>query len=395
MTYKDWITCTPVAFRGDEKTFFSRDSGLCSRTLQALGAQAKVVMPEPEWDDESDVLRVPYGRLGDPGFWREQNSEAVIYYSWADPRHTPIARAIKAAGLKLFINIDTGGLISPFVEPWAYIRMIMVSEVQRKGWGLGSLFTACRLVYQCVGIHKHLLRLRHMNYADAIGVVSPIGAERIKRYARFFGRDDIARKIHFVSHPIDQAMNYGGCSKYEQIIIVGRWDDSVKRPELLIAVAVKVLSRNTTVRFVIVGKEATRCVAEIEAQTSESNGRVVGYERLEHDQLCEQMCLSQISLCTSYSEGFHTVSGEALLCGCSIVAPLSPYLPSLTYFVGEGHSGRLSKNNPDSLAEAVLMELVAWQHGRRDPAAIANTWSGLVGCRAVVQKIDALLSQAK
>jgi len=250
----------------------------------------------------------------------------------------------------------------------------------------------CRLGGSCIRLDRHFSRLRHMNCADVIGVVSPIGAERVRKYARFFGRNDIAQKVHFVSHPIDQTLHYTGCPKRESVVVVGRWDDSVKRPEVLMDVAVNVLSRHPAVQFIIAGKDATRCAAEIAMRIPEAKNRVFGYERLEHDQLCEQMSLSQISLCTSRSEGFHTASAEALLCGCSIVAPQSPYLPSLPYFVDGGLSGRLSKNNPDALADAVLEELASWKAGERDAAAIAQTWRGRVAADVAIRRVDELLS---
>jgi glycosyltransferase involved in cell wall biosynthesis len=230
-----------------------------------------------------------------------------------------------------------------------------------------------------------------MNCADIIGVVSPIAAERIRRYARFFGREDIAEKVHFVSHPIDSTMRYTGSVKQETVVAVGRWDDPVKRPEILIAVASKVLAKNPTVRFVIVGKDSVRCAAEITANAPKAKNRVVGYERLDHDQLCTQMNSAQISLCISRSEGFHTVSGEALLCGCSIVSPKSPYLPSLPYFTDGGRSGWLSENNPDALAEAVLAELEVWKTGERDAKLIAEIWRERIASEAVLQRIDKLL----
>ena len=394
LRYKNWITVTPKAFRGDEKTFFSRDSGLCCRALQSLGAKAKAVMPEPAWDDEPDVLRVPYKRLSDSSFWREQNADAVISYSWADPRYATMVEAIKASGLKLFLNMDTDGLMSPFIEPGVYVRAICWAERQKRGSFLGPLVAFCRLGWQCVGLHKHFSRLRHMDCADAIGVVSPIAAERVRKYVRLFGRNDIAEKVHFVSHPIDQTMRYTGCPKREAVIVVGRWDDSVKRPEVLVEVAAKVLAQNPTVQFVIAGKDAIRCAVEIADKVPSAQGRVLGYERLNHDRLCEQMSLAQISLCTSRSEGFHTVSAEALLCGCSIVSPESPYLPSLPYFIDEGISGRLSKNSPDALADAVLAELDAWKAGERNPGQIAAVWRERIGSTVVVKRIDELLSSA-
>lgn len=395
MNYKKWITCAPKPFPGDEKTFFSRDSGLCCRALQALGVQAKVVMPAPARNDEPDVLRAPYAQLENPEFWREQGADAVILYSWAAPQYTAIAEAIKAGGVKLYLNIDSEGLFSPFIESKAYIRLMFLVERKKRGWAFGSIMAIGLLGWRCVGLHKHFSRLRHMAAADAIGVVSPIGAERVRKYARLFGRNDIAKKVYFISHPIDSTMHYSGAPKQATVIVVGRWNDSVKRPEVLIEVASRVLAKTPTVRFVIAGKDSVRCAAEIAANVPEAKDRVVGYERLEHDQLCEQMSRAQISLCTSRSESFYIASGEALLCGCSVAGVISPYLPSLPYFVDGGLSGRLSENNPEALAEAVLAELAAWKEGKRDAATIAEIWRERISSGAVVRQIDVLLSTVK
>lgn len=395
LKHESWITFTPVAFRGDEMTFFTRDSGLCCRALQALGAHARAVMPEPAWDDAPDVLRVPYTQLSDPSFWRHQNVDAVISYSWGYPQYTAIAEAIKESGLKLFLNMDSTGIISPFVKTAAYIQsMFWYEKQQKKGVLRGSLGALARSGWHCATLRRDFLRLRHMSCADAIGVVSPIAAERVRRYARVFDRNDIARKVHYVPHPVDQTMRYTGCVKQESVIAVGRWDDFFqKRPEILMDVAVKVLSQHPDVRFIIVGKDAVRCTVEIAGRIPGAQDRVVGYEQLEHDHLHKQMNLSQIALCTSRYESFHIVSGEALLCGCSIVAPRAPHMPTFPYFLDEGRSGRLAKDNVDALAEAVLAELKAWRNGERNPAVIAQTWRDRIGAGAVVQKIDTLLSR--
>lgn len=394
LQYKNWITFTPVAFRGDEKSFFSRDSGLCCRALQTLGAQATAMMPEPTWDDEPDVVRVPYMHFCDPSFWRQQKTDAVISYSWGYPRYAAIAEAIKKGGLKLFLNMDTTGIISPLITPAAYIQKMRWYEQQQNNGRLkSSLGAVARAGWHGVALRRDLSRLRHMGCADAIGVVSPIAVERIKKYARFFGRNDIARKVHYVPHPVDPTMGYTDCEKRETIIAIGRWDDSFqKRPELLVDVAVKVLSQHPGARFVIAGKNAHQYSTEIANRIPGVHDRLIGYERLEHTQLREQMNSAQIALCTSRYESFHIASGEALLCGCSIVAPCAPHMPSFPYFSDECRTGRLAEDHAEDLAVAVLKELEAWRNGERDPAVSAQIWRNRIGAHAVVRQIDSLLA---
>ncbi|MEI6149960.1 MAG: glycosyltransferase, partial [bacterium] len=195
----------------------------------------------------------------------------------------------------------------------------------------------------------------------------------------------------FVSHPIDPAMRYTGSIKQATVVAVGRWDDAVKCPDTLVSVASQVLVRHPTVQFILVGTQATRCAAAIAAKIPSAQNRVVGHEYLDHDQLCEKMNSSQISLCTSHSESFHIPSGEALLCGCTVVGPCSPLLPALDYFVEGGTSGRLAANTPQDLAEAVLAELAAWRQGLRVPATLSAVWRERLAARVVVSRIERLL----
>jgi hypothetical protein len=384
-----------MPFRGDEQTFFSRDSGLCCRALQSLGAEARVVMPEPIWDDEPDVQRVPYRRLHDSAFWKEQQVEAVILYAWADPRYASIARAIRKAGIRLFINMDTGGLFSAFVEPRSYAGAVMQKEWAECGRVAGTAMGILRLAWQIFGLHRHYLRLRHMDAADAIGVVTPIATERVKKYVRRLGRRDLMDRIHFVPHPINPVMGFKPSDRERAVIAVGRWDDLVKRPALLVSTGRQLLQRDGTVRIILVGRNATLCRDQMIEGSSGWSERVEAFERLEHDALCERINRVQVLLCTSRSEGFFTAGAEALLCGSSVVGPQSPSLTPLVYFAGDGRSGRLAaSSSPDLLAEAVLLELEAWSRGERDAAAIAKHWRERLVAQAVVQQVDDLLAVA-
>jgi glycosyltransferase involved in cell wall biosynthesis len=395
LVYKKWITCTPVSFRGEERVFFSRDSGLCCRALQSLGAEARVVMPEPVWDDEPDVQRAPYRSLHDSAFWKEQQVEAVILYAWADPRYACIAKAIRKAGIRLFLNMDTGGLFSAFVEPRSCVSAVMQKEWAECGRVAGTAMGVLRLAWQVLGLHRHYLRLCHMDAAHAIGVVTPIATERVKKYVRRLGRSDLIDRIHFLPHPINPVMEFKQSDRERAVIAVGRWDDLVKRPALLVSTGRQLLQRDGAVRIIIVGRNATLCRAQMVEGSPGWRERVEAFERLEHDALCERINRVQILLCTSRSESFFAAGAEALLCGSSVVGPQSPLLTPLEYFVGEGRSGRLATaSSPDLLAEAVLLELDAWNRGERDAAAIAKYWRERLVAEAVVQQVDDLLVAA-
>jgi len=44
-------------------------------------------------------------------WWKEQEFDQVILYSWGATRFTPIARAIKKAGIHLIVHLDMNTVI--------------------------------------------------------------------------------------------------------------------------------------------------------------------------------------------------------------------------------------------------------------------------------------------
>lgn len=371
-----WAVFTPVSFIGSENEFFIRDTGLLCRALQAKGATARVVMPLPAYpEDAADIVRVPHEQLETPGFWRGLGVDAVISYSWGDPRYTKSVEAIKMAGLKLFVNMDTDGLISPFVEFKNYLLLNWAVCRMRYGLMIGAMRFVLHTGWQVLGLHRHFMRLRHLAAADVVGVVSLIAAERVRKYVRRFGCRELTKKIQYVPHPVDPNMCYDGSSKQSQVLAVGRWDDVVqKRPGLLAAVAVRVLEASQNACFLIVGSGSEGLAAQIIAQAPEYENRVRQQEWVPHSDLCEQMNRSQVLLCTSLYESFHIISAEALLCGCTLVAPDLPSLPSFVDFIAKGSYGHIAKGDSEGLASAVLSELQKWSTEGRSIAE--NTGKG-------------------
>jgi hypothetical protein len=82
---------------------------------------------------------------------------------------------------------------------------------------------------------------------------------------------------------------------------------------------------------------------------------------------------AQISLCTSLTESYHTVSAEALCCGCSIIGPDCPEVPSMKWFATEPH-GRIARRETTTMVEAIQHELTAWDNGQRNPITISQKW---------------------
>lgn len=341
-------TCTPVAFHAND-AFFCRDTGLISRTLRSLGAESKTIMPLP-WhgDDQPEhIIRTAPAHLRSPRWWRALGIDALMLYSWGDPRYTPIARAIHQAGIRFAIQLDFNGAFLPTDKFPRFLRQCIIDK----------------------------LRALHLSYADAIST-SPRGAEYL-RHARPYGPLFADKCLPLIT-PIAPCFQYGGATKTPRIICVGNWQEDVKRPIFLMATLGQFLNLHPLAAIDICGPTTPGMRQWHGNLPTEAAARVILHGAVAHEKLPELYNAAQISLCTSASEGTHNASGEALCCGCSIVTTNRPDRLPMVHWYTTRHSGRIADSDtPGAVAQALCDELQAWQQGERNPAAISAAWSPL------------------
>ena len=73
-------TCTPFSFHGDV-SFYTRATGLLCRSLQALGAESRTVMPPPPREGDlpgAPFMRAPMRKLRSAAWWRAQKLDGVV-----------------------------------------------------------------------------------------------------------------------------------------------------------------------------------------------------------------------------------------------------------------------------------------------------------------------------
>lgn len=392
-----WITCTPVSFSGDE-SHFSRDTGLLCRGFQRAGCMSKVVMPGPaREDDQSDVIRTDFANLEDAEWWRTLKADGVVLYAWGLPRYTAIARAIKTAGCTLVLNLDTAGLMTPFVETKNFWRGVLDSSIQRRGPAGGRVLAVCRMLKASLPLLMDLPRLRHLQFADIIGAVSPIALDRIRRYAFLYGFKATASRIRLIVHPVSPDIQYGGVQKQKQLIAIGRWTraDWVKNPTLLIESLGMALERHQDYEAVIIGAYDDSVTAMLDRMPPATSSRIHISGRVPLNEIIDYLRRTRISICTSRSESFHIASAEALCAGSSIVGYRSPFLPALEYFASENSGSLGASATPDSIASAISSEIRAWEAGERDPVAISTVWGERLHADKVAARILSLATETK
>jgi len=390
-----WFTSTPVSFGGGPD-FFCRDSGLVCKGLQSLGLSCKSVMPLPEHpgDMTEDLIRTDAGNLARPEWWSGIGASKVVLYSWAAPKYRRIAEAVRDSGAKVFINLDSGGIISPKVTPLLYLYATMGRQICQHGLLLGTLTgiirsTAYRFYIPFV---QEPGRIAHLRAATAIGCISPDALALWRLWARTYA-PELVERMHLVPNPVAGHLKYDpAVAKQDIVIAVGRWDDEEqKRPALLAATIAEGAKRRSTTEFHIYGNPSRVLPGWHTSLPSDIRRRVHLHGKVSHEEMLDAFMQSRVGLCSSSHEGSHIASEEALCAGASVVGPFRRELNVMLWYISHD-SGRLSvEDSAQGLAEVLLLELEAWDRGERDPVSISSYWCSMLSASAVANRIRELL----
>lgn len=379
-----WFTCTPVDFGGGAD-FFARDSGLTCRGLQAAGCEARAVMPGQRRDgDEADLIRTDYSNLESTDWWKSHRLDGVVLYAWGSPRFRRVAKAIHDAGIFLVLNQDNGGLISPLAGFGGWV------EEQRIMSGGGAAFMKLlgRGFAGLLAVDPR--RAAHLKQGDVIACVSPAAAERYRKLCGFYGGNDLAGRVTMIPHPVESIFNPGTSpvGKLRQVACIGRWQDQrQKRPALMGEVVRRLVTGDPVVQVEIAGAITPELRQWHDTLPETLRDRVRLRGLLERRALVEMLRRSQVFYSSSAYESFGIAAGEALCCGCSVVAGRSPSMAAFEWFVSRDSGTLAGQDDPESHLAALREELDSWNSGKRDAAAISRHWGELLHERAVAEQV--------
>ena len=386
-----WYTCTPIAFGGGED-FFARDSGLMCRGFQSLGIESRAVMPLPAGaDDSGDLIRTEFADLESAAWWRSQNLDGVVLYAWGRPRFRKVAAAIRQAGILLVLNQDNGGLVSPLAgfRGWVLEQWIMTG----RGGSAGNWGAFLKLLVRGLSVGLLVtdpLRAQHLRQGNVIACVSPAAAAHYRRLCRIYGGKELAQRVEMLPHPVEATFTLAQspAPKARQIVCVGRWQAILqKRPLLMQAVLQDLLEKDPGVDIEIVGDATDGLARWHQSLRSECQSRVHLRGRIDRVQLGEILRRSQIFYSPSAFESFGIAAGEALCCGCTVVAKHSVSMASFEWFVSE-NSGRLAATDDvQGHLRALEEELACWDKGERNPDAISKSWNARLHADRVAERI--------
>jgi glycosyltransferase involved in cell wall biosynthesis len=372
-------TATPKPFlTADEadSSFFTRDTGLTCHSLQKMGVESKVVLLDgSDVKKHPDIIRASLEQMASEEWWRSFRLDAVVLYSWAAPRYTPIAKAIKAGGAKLIVRCDSGEPYSQWQKTVreAFYTHYLAARYKGKGWAYACGATLLKTpLFYIPALYDNRV-VENLSHADLILNETPDGVQLLKELLIKKGRIDIAERVRYSPHPIvEEAIYDPAVKKEKRIIAVGRWDNYQKNAPLLIRTVGKVLAEQSDYEAHIFGggeevlRELTNKLPE------EVRSRIFIRGKVSPRELIREYQKSRILFMPSRSEGSSVAAEEALVCGCSVVG--SRHIFCMRNFVSK-KSGTLSqKYNAESLKTALEGEIHAWDSGQRDSEVFSTDW---------------------
>lgn len=373
-------TCTPVDFEGDAG-FFARDSGLFSCGLRALGFESMAIMPGPSRPNDlaDKLIRTTLENLHDAKWWSSIELDGLIFYSWASPAYTEIAKAINAAGIPFVVVMDTSGVISPLACPMDWLRSAIQCRLLEKSGFFGKIKAIVSISAEALFQRTARRRLAHYNAATAIAVVTPHAALWVKNEIMALSPEsDLDKRVHYLPHPQLEHYNYDNTAKENTILSVARWtpeDWPQKNPSLLLKAIDLFLNQRHDWSFTLIGKGAANLLEMLPDIVSKQNRiRIHLIDHVLPDELAVHYRKAKIAAWSSRWEGQQGTAAQALCCGCSVVAPDVAEMSCFRHYVSR-ESGRLAAHpHPVTLAEEFLLESYAWDQGQRDPTRIAGIW---------------------
>lgn len=391
------FTATPMAVLNEsdqDYNFFCRDMGLTCYALREQGVESQVVLLDfPRAKKHPDILRATLQDMENAQWWKSLGLDAVVLGAWAAPRYTAIARAVKNSGTRLMVRCDSGGPYSQWQMTPA--QVLYVNHLGPKYRGHGTpyawLSSLARSLAGYIPAYYEKKVLEHMAYADVIMNETPEGVRCLKELLCRYGQIEVAARVQYVPHPVRKEMTCRpGLPKQKRIIAVGRWQSYQKNTPLLIQSLFRALNEHPDYEAHIFGSGTAELQALVAKASGTIKNRICIRGKIPNEELVKEYQASRIFFAPSRSESFNIAAAEALSCGCSFAG--SGHIFSFRNFVSKNTGTLARKYAVESMAQALSVEIVAWDLGLRNPSDSAAQWAGEVGQSAVAGRILSALS---
>lgn len=383
-----WFGATPLAYIPGPTGFWFRDLGALTVEFGRMGVDSQFVVygTADQMEPGKPLILCSPQEMTRPEWWSKWQVDGVILNSWGAPQYTPIARAIKAAGARLIIRLDSDGLKSPRLDFWRFLSSCYFASCD-SGQRLPGLYALSKSLALRLLPSMHDEKFcDHLAQADTVIVESMPAKRYVERLVTLVGRSELAAKLTVLPHFAALDRGYDPANpKRQQILAVGRWDAAQKDGPKLIRVLGKILAARPGYVAKVVGGGR----ASIEPLWRQLPGSI--RQRMEltgqqpHEAVQQHCRESRIMLFTSRYEGFPFAASEALCCGCSVVGAAT--LPSMCHITTCGAGSVAISRSDDDFVDALAVEIEAWESGWRDPESISRKWMSEVSLRSVARKM--------
>jgi glycosyltransferase involved in cell wall biosynthesis len=373
--------------------FWVRDAGLFCLGFRAIGVDARfVALGTPAVREDVPLILCSPAQMEEASWWSQWGLEGVVVYSWALPRYTKIVRAIRTAGAKVVLLLDSDGTRSPRQGFFRHLHANYISERTAGRWSAPALALGKTLA--ALPNSRHRGTLEHLEWVDWIGIVSPLAKQRFSRFLLDCGRTDLVEKLTLLFHPVAPRMRYApDIPKQRLILAVGGWDRLVKGAGLLVEVLGLVLQRKPAYRARIIGSGQDQIHALVSKLPAEVQPRILIAGPVPNSSIPPHYQEARILINTSYSEGASIAAAEALCCGCSNVG--SALMSCFNYFCSESSGTLATRRSASYYCDALNAEIEAWERGERDPVKISQLWSQRLHAPSVARMVLQLAARGK
>jgi glycosyltransferase involved in cell wall biosynthesis len=306
-------------------------------------------------------------RFTDPDWWACLRLDAAVVITYLV--FAPVLRALKRSCPHVVSIADSDGKVGVRLFPWATFVHSTLQHSRPTDRLRAAKFWLQRYFAPPEVYHRPVLESSES--ADVVAVGSVHAKRYLSRFFAYHKRPDLVSKLQVIPYPVDDCFLTGETPRRRanQIVAVGRWDDPQKDAPLLARAVRRLLAVKPDLTFRFVGRGGESIFGPL--CRTYSQVRYLGVQSPEA--VAELLKESRSLVMSSRWEGAPVVLNEALCQGCSLVGPDD--VASLCSFCEDGTFGTLSHGrSADALTAAVLKETAAWDEGRRDSVAIAETW---------------------
>jgi len=373
----------PLIYDGNESRFLQRDGARFAAELNRQGHTGiKLIIddgsqyPKPE----SPLLDIAtWEEWTSPDYWKSTNSDLVLLYGGTSKKLLPVAKAIKKAGIPLFLKMDVSMGALPYwhTDFWRLLRTVYHHTHQNHNMVFSTAKSIAVRLKEMFSIGKRWLP-EYFSLFEVITVESDYALENLKSWLSHRGFSHLADRVKLLPHPIPDSFTFDPNLhvKNKTIIAVAQnWTNPLKGGKLLANAIARVLVQRTDYSAVIIGGGSDAIINRVKKKNTSLSSRLTTFPKIDSDKTKDLYCSAQILITTSGSEGWPLVVSEAACCGCSIVFP--PELKYLQCFE-KSRGGTMAKwRNTKQLSLALLAECEAWDTSERSPVETSQYWGKL------------------